>query len=76
MSSEISTNTDQGLQPWQFFILAGLGCATAVLFLARGRGVAAIVLLSLVIAATALIGLAALRTFKPLVSPEDDRTVM
>jgi hypothetical protein len=76
MSSEISTNTDQGLQPWQFFILAGLGCATAVLFLARGRGVAAIVLLSLVIAATALVGLAALRTFKPLVSPEDDRTVM
>src|ERR1035437_1516335 len=76
MSSEISTNTDQGLQPWQFFVLAGLGCATAVLFIARGRGVAAIVLLSLVIAATALVGLAALRTFKPLVSPEDDRTVM
>ena len=28
-----------GLQPWQFFVLAALGCATAVTFMARGQGV-------------------------------------
>ena len=27
-----------GLQPWQFFVLAALGCATAATFLARGQG--------------------------------------
>ena len=40
MSSETSTS----LQPWQFFVLAALGCATAVTF-ARGEGVTVVVLL-------------------------------
>jgi len=73
MSSETSTNT---LQPWQFFVLAALGCATAVTFMARGRGLTAIVLLSVMMACAALVGLAALRALRPLVSPEDDRTIV
>jgi len=73
MSSETSTNA---LQPWQFFVLAALGCATAVTFMARGRGLTAILLLSVMMACAALVGLAALRALRPLVSPEDDRTAV
>jgi len=85
MSSEISTKpvrlkadvaADPGLQPWQFFVLAALGCATAVTFIARGRGPAAIILLSVLMATAAFVGFAALRMLRPLVSPEDDRTAM
>jgi hypothetical protein len=82
MSSATSTNeppaaaADQGLQPWQFFVLAALGCATAVTFIARGQGPAAIILLGFVIATAALIGYATLRAVRPLVSPEEDRTAM
>ena len=76
MSSEISTDKAQGLQPWQFFVLAGLGCATAVTFIARGRDVTSIILLSVLMAATALVGLGVLRALRPLVSPEDDSTSM
>ena len=67
---------DPGLQPWQFFVLAGLGCATAVTFIARGQGPTAIILLGILMATAALVGFAALRMLRPLVSPEDDRTVM
>jgi hypothetical protein len=84
MSSEISTSEvrpkpdtpDAGLQPWQFFVLAALGCATAVTFMARGQGPTAVVLLGAMMAAAALVGYAALRALRPLVSPEEDRTVM
>jgi hypothetical protein len=84
MSSGISTKqtslksntTDTGLLPWQFFVLAGLGCATAAVFVARGQGATVVVLLTLLMAATALVGFAALRTLKPLVSPEEERTAM
>ncbi len=65
-----------GLQPWQFFVLAGLGCATAGTFIARGQGVTPIILTTVLMAGAALVGLAVLRTFRPLVSPEDDRTTM
>jgi hypothetical protein len=67
---------DAGLQPWQFFVLAGLGCATAVTFMVRSQGVTPIVLLTSLMASAALVGMAALRMLRPLVSPEDDRTVM
>lgn len=70
------TSTDNSLRPWQFFVLAALGCATAVTFLARGQGLTAVVLLSILMAAAALVGMAALRTIGPLVSPEEDRTPM
>jgi hypothetical protein len=77
MSSETSTNTaDRGLQPWQFFVLAALGCATALTFFARGQGILTVVLLSALMASAALVGLATLRTLRPLVSPDDDRTAM
>ena len=81
MSSEISTdrarpaaNADQSLQPWQFFVLAALGCATAATFMARGQGVTAVLLLALLMATAAFIGLQMLRTLQPLVSPDEDRT--
>jgi hypothetical protein len=91
MSSETSTDkvrlqpdpgqrshsqSDPGLQPWQFFVLAALGCATAVTFIARGQGTTSIVFLSILMATAALVGLAALRTLRPLVSSDEDRTVM
>jgi hypothetical protein len=67
---------DPGLQPWQFFVLAALGCATAVTFMARGQGPTAVVLLGILMATAALVGYAALRTLRPLVTAEEDRTVM
>jgi hypothetical protein len=57
-------------------VLAALGCATAAVFVARGHGLTAVILLSLIIAATALVGLGAVRMLRPLVSAEDDRTAM
>ena len=82
MSSGTSTDApvrqqaDTGLQPWQFFVLAALGCATAATYLARGRGLAATVLIGLLMASAALVGLAALRALGPLVFPDVDRTSM
>src|SRR6185503_20273127 len=67
---------DAGLQPWQFFVLAALGCATAVTFMARGQGPTVVILLGLLMGTAALVGYAALRALRPLVSPEEDRTVM
>ena len=64
------------LQPWQFFVLAALACATAVTYFARGQGVLAVALLGVMMAATALIGLTVLRAVRPLVNPAEDRTVM
>jgi hypothetical protein len=75
MSSATSTDS-QGIRPWQFFVLAALGCATAGTFLARGQGMAAVGLLVVLMAASALVGMAALRTLRPLVSGEDDRVAM
>ena len=84
MSSEISTKPDRlppdgsdaGLQPWQFFVLAALGCATAVTFMARGQGPTAVILLGVLMGTAALVGYAALRALRPLVSADEDRTVM
>jgi hypothetical protein len=85
MSSETSTREarpkadaapDPGLQPWQFFVLAALGCATAVTFIARGQGPAAVILLGILMATAALVGYAALRMLRPLMTTHDDRTVM
>jgi len=67
---------DAGLQPWQFFVLAALGCATAITFVARGQGPTAIVLLSVLMGTAALIGYATLHTVRPLVTAEEERTVM
>ncbi len=74
MSSE--TSTDQGLQAWQFFVLAGLVCATVATFMARGQSIASIVLVTVLMGATAIVGMAVLRTVRPLVFGDEDRTAM
>jgi hypothetical protein len=88
MSSETSTEplrpaadsesipAQAGMQPWQFFVLAGLGCATAITFLVRGQGVTVVLLVSVLMATAALVGMAALRTIRPLVSVADEQAVM
>ena len=70
------TTTAAGLQPWQFFVLAALGCATAIAYLSRGQGLVVVILGTVLMATAGIIGLAALRALRPLVSPEGDRTVM
>jgi len=71
-----ATSTDRGLQPWQFFVLAALGCATTIAYLSRGQGFVVVILGTVLMATAGIIGLAALRALRPLVSPEGDRTVM
>jgi hypothetical protein len=71
-----TTEANQRLQPWQFFVLAALGLATAATFMIRGQGVVAVVMVSVLMGTTALAGLAALRLLRPLVSNEEDRTPM
>jgi hypothetical protein len=66
----------ESLEPWQFFVLAALVCATAVTVVVRGQGPTTVILLSVIMATVALVGIAALRAVRPLVSPEDDRTAM
>ena len=76
MSSETSTESQipgaelrsDALQPWQLFTLAGLVGATITVFLSRGESPAGVILLSLTVFAAAAVGIAALRTVKPLTS--------
>jgi hypothetical protein len=67
---------EQGLQAWQFFVLAGLACATVATFLARGQSIASIVLLTVLMGTTTIVGIAALRMLRPLFFRYDDRTAM
>ena len=83
MSSATSTENvkpdataTSGLEPWQFFVLAALGCATAVTFIARGQGPTAIILLGVLMATAAMVGYATLRTVRPLVSTDEERPAM
>ncbi len=75
-SPRTGTDGSGGIRPWQFFVLAALGCATAVTWMARGDGVTAVVLLTLLMGSAALAGLATYRMVGPLVSETSDRTVM
>ena len=61
-----SSGSDDSLQPWQLFTLAGLAGATAVVFAAKDTSPAGVVLLSLTVGASAWLGLAAWRTLMPL----------
>jgi hypothetical protein len=70
------TSTDQGLEPWQFFVLASLICATAATVIARGQSATAVILLSVMMGTVCLVGIAVLRALRPLVSPEEDKTAM
>jgi hypothetical protein len=82
MSSATSTEAVRlkpdtaGLQPWQFFVLAALICATGVTYMVRGQGVTTVLLLSALMLTTAIVGLAVLRTVRPLVTRQEDRTPM
>ena len=66
----------ESLEPWQFFVLAALVCATAVTVVVRGQSITTVVLLTVIMATVALVGIAALRAVRPLVSPQEDRTAM
>jgi hypothetical protein len=72
----VRLQADLGLQPWQFFVLAALICATGVTYLVRGQGVTTVLLLSVLMATTAIVGLAVLRAVRPLVTTQEDRTPM
>jgi zinc ribbon protein len=75
-STDDSRQSEQGLQAWQFFVLAGLACATVATFMARGQSVASIVLLTVLMGATTIVGIASLRMLRPLFFRYDDRTAM
>jgi hypothetical protein len=76
LTTDATSRTDGGIRPWQFFVLAALGCATAVTWSARSEGVTAVVLLTILMGTAALVGLAAYRTIGPIVSRQSDRTAM
>ena len=63
-SIRLQADGRDSLQPWQFFVLAALGCATAVTFVARGQGATAVILLSVLMGAAGLVGIAALRALR------------
>jgi len=61
-----AASSPEQIQPWQFFTLAGLAGATAVVFVTRQASPAAVVLLSLIVGAAALVGIAAWGALGPL----------
>jgi hypothetical protein len=65
---------DSGLRPWQFFVLAGMLSATAVVIVATGQSPASIIVLSLTVVATSLVALGTYRALAPLVLPEEADT--
>jgi len=71
-AAEAAPYTDS-LQPWQFFTLAGLAGATAVVFVTREATPAAVVLLSLIVGAAACVGIAAWRMLGPLAGEQRPR---
>jgi zinc ribbon protein len=80
MSSGTSIKTNDSLEPWQFFVLAALLVSTGVIlynfFGAGGQSRSSIILFTVLMGAVCLVGIAALRAVRPLVSPEEDRTPM
>jgi hypothetical protein len=75
-SEKAAERAGESLEPWQFFVLAALVCATAGTLMLRGQGVTAVVLMSVLMGTVCLIGLAALRAVRPLVVADEDRTAM
>lgn len=76
LKADTPATRDTGLHPWQLFVLAALACATVVTFISRGQGLTTVILLSVLMGATALVGMAMLRTVRPLVTSHEDRTAM
>jgi hypothetical protein len=69
-SPDSTRSSDTSLRPGQFFLLAGMLSATAVVVLATGQSPAAIITLSLTVVAASLVALAVYRALAPLVTAE------
>ena len=63
-------DADHGLRPWQFFLLAGMLSATAVVLVGAGQSPASIIVLSLTVVAASFVALGTYHSLAPLVSPE------
>ena len=72
--------TRDSLEPWQFFVLAALLVSTGVIlynfFGSGGQSRSSIILFTVLMGAVCLVGIAALRAVRPLVSPKEDLTAM
>jgi hypothetical protein len=62
-------DADPGLRPWQFFLLAGMLSATAVVLVSTGQSPASIIVLSLTVVSASFVALGAYRSLAPLVVP-------
>jgi hypothetical protein len=69
-SPDSTRSPDTSLRPGQFFLLAGMLSATAVVVLATGQSPAAIITLSLTVVAASLVALGVYRALAPLVAAE------
>ena len=71
---------NDSLEPWQFFVLAALLVSTGVIlynfFGSGGQSRSSIILFTVLMGAVCLVGIAALRAVRPLVSPQEDLTAM
>lgn len=73
-----ATSTDQGLRPWQLFLLAGMLAATGVVLVSKGQPLSSVVVLSLTVVASSLVAVAGYRSLAPLfavVDPDDEQPV-
>jgi hypothetical protein len=64
-----TNDSSSALQPWQFFLLAGMLGATAAVIVATGQSMASIVTLSITVVAASMAGLGVYRMLLPFVSP-------
>lgn len=71
-AAQPAASDDHALSPWQFFLLAGMLCATGVVIVATGQSPASIILLSLTVIAASFVALGAYRALAPLVAPESE----
>jgi hypothetical protein len=69
-SPDSTRSPDTSLRPGQFFLLAGMLSATAVVVLATGQSPAAIITLSLTVVAASLVAVGVYRALAPLVAAE------
>jgi hypothetical protein len=67
MTDKAQAATAHVLEPWQFFLLAGMLGATAAVLTATGQSPANIIILSLTVVSASFVGLGAYRTLVPLV---------
>jgi hypothetical protein len=70
----VGPQTDQSLQPWQFFVLLSLAAATAAVLVSQRPTPEHLILISLAIGAAGCTGYAAYRMLSPLFAPERRRS--